>query len=102
MDLALTPEEEAFGEEARRWLQANVEVPAGFRSLDEEFEWGLPSGASGGSVAIPPGERQRSLLTGGGLRNGHGERAWDWGTGERDDTTHRPDRAARRPRRVAQ
>ena len=40
MDLALTPEEEAFGEEARRWLQANVEVPAGFRSLDEEFEWG--------------------------------------------------------------
>jgi alkylation response protein AidB-like acyl-CoA dehydrogenase len=40
VDLALTPEEEAFGEEARRWLQANVEVPAGFRSLDEEFEWG--------------------------------------------------------------
>ena len=40
MDLALTPEEEAFGEEARRWLQANVEVPAGVRSLDEEFEWG--------------------------------------------------------------
>ena len=40
MDLALTPEEEAFGEEARRWLPANVEVPAGFRSLDEEFEWG--------------------------------------------------------------
>ncbi len=40
VDLALTAEEEAFGDEARRWLQANVEIPAGFRSLDEEFEWG--------------------------------------------------------------
>ena len=40
MDLALTPEEEAFGDEARRWLQANVVVPAGFGSLEEEFEWG--------------------------------------------------------------
>ncbi len=40
MDLALTAEEEAFGDEARRWLQANVVVPAGFGSLEEEFEWG--------------------------------------------------------------
>jgi alkylation response protein AidB-like acyl-CoA dehydrogenase len=40
VDLALTAEEEAFRDEARRWLEANVEVPAVFRSLEEEFEWG--------------------------------------------------------------
>jgi alkylation response protein AidB-like acyl-CoA dehydrogenase len=40
MDLALTLEEQAFRDEARDWLEENVEVPAGFRSLDEEFEWG--------------------------------------------------------------
>ena len=40
MNLALTPEEEAFRDEVRGWLDANVTVPAGFRSLDDEFEWG--------------------------------------------------------------
>ncbi len=40
MDLALTPEEEAFRDEVRHWLEANVELPPAFRTLEEEFEWG--------------------------------------------------------------
>ncbi len=40
MDLSLTAEEEAFRDEVRRWLEANVELPARFRSLEEEFAWG--------------------------------------------------------------
>jgi alkylation response protein AidB-like acyl-CoA dehydrogenase len=40
MDLTLTAEEEAFRDELRAWLAANVtEVPT-FASLDEEVEWG--------------------------------------------------------------
>jgi alkylation response protein AidB-like acyl-CoA dehydrogenase len=40
MDLSLSEEELAFRDEVRRWLEANVDVPPGFRSLEEEFEWG--------------------------------------------------------------
>ncbi len=40
MDLALTPAEEAFRDEVRHWLEANVELPPAFRTLEEEFEWG--------------------------------------------------------------
>src|ERR1700722_680970 len=40
MDLALTPEELAFRDEVRTWLDANVELPARFASLEDEFEWG--------------------------------------------------------------
>jgi alkylation response protein AidB-like acyl-CoA dehydrogenase len=40
VDLALTPEEEAFRDEVRHWLEANVELPPAFRTLEEEFEWG--------------------------------------------------------------
>ncbi len=40
MDLALTPDEEAFRDEVRHWLEANVELPPAFRTLEEEFEWG--------------------------------------------------------------
>ena len=40
MDLALTPEEEAFRDEVRHWLEANVELSPTFRTLEEEFEWG--------------------------------------------------------------
>jgi len=40
VNLALTPEEEAFRDEVRSWLEANVELPGRFHSLDDEFEWG--------------------------------------------------------------
>ncbi len=40
MDLSLTAEEKAFRDEVRVWLEANVELPARFRSLEEEFAWG--------------------------------------------------------------
>ena len=40
MDLALTPEELAFRDEVRTWLEANVELPGRFGSLEDEFEWG--------------------------------------------------------------
>ena len=40
MDLALTADEEAFRDEIRAWLAANLELPPQFRTLDEEFEWG--------------------------------------------------------------
>jgi alkylation response protein AidB-like acyl-CoA dehydrogenase len=40
MDLNLSADEEAFRDELRAWLAANVsEVPT-FASLDDEFEWG--------------------------------------------------------------
>ena len=40
MDLALSVDEQAFRDEVRRWMEANVGVPPTFRSLDEEFAWG--------------------------------------------------------------
>jgi alkylation response protein AidB-like acyl-CoA dehydrogenase len=40
MDLSFTAEEEAFAEEIRSWLAANLELPPRFHSLDEEIEWG--------------------------------------------------------------
>jgi len=40
VDLALTADEEAFRDEIRAWLAANLELPPQFRTLDEEFEWG--------------------------------------------------------------
>jgi alkylation response protein AidB-like acyl-CoA dehydrogenase len=40
MDLTLSTYEEAFRDELRAWLAANVtEIPT-FATLDEEFEWG--------------------------------------------------------------
>jgi alkylation response protein AidB-like acyl-CoA dehydrogenase len=40
VDLALTEEEVGFRDEVRGWLEANVELPAAFRTLEEEFAWG--------------------------------------------------------------
>ena len=40
MDLALTEEEVGFRDEVRGWLEANVELPGAFRTLEEEFAWG--------------------------------------------------------------
>ena len=40
MDLSLTTHEKAFQDEVRSWLEANLEVPPTFGSLEEEFEWG--------------------------------------------------------------
>jgi len=38
--LAFTPEEQAFAEEIRAWLAANLELPPTFDSLEEEVAWG--------------------------------------------------------------
>jgi alkylation response protein AidB-like acyl-CoA dehydrogenase len=40
MDLSFTPEEEAFALEVRAWLDANLELPPAFGSLEEEVAWG--------------------------------------------------------------
>jgi alkylation response protein AidB-like acyl-CoA dehydrogenase len=40
VDLALTEDELVFRDQVRRWLDANLDMPPPFRSLDEEFEWG--------------------------------------------------------------
>jgi alkylation response protein AidB-like acyl-CoA dehydrogenase len=40
MDLSFTPEEEAFAQEVRGWLAANLELPPHFDTLDDEIEWG--------------------------------------------------------------
>jgi alkylation response protein AidB-like acyl-CoA dehydrogenase len=40
VDFSLSPEELAFRDEVRAWLEANVDVPARFRTLEEEFDWG--------------------------------------------------------------
>ena len=40
MDLSLSAEELAFRDEVRAWLEANVDVPERFASLEEEFAWG--------------------------------------------------------------
>ncbi|MBM3672116.1 MAG: acyl-CoA dehydrogenase [Actinobacteria bacterium] len=40
MDLSFTDDERAFAEEIRGWLAANLDLPPGFASLDEEIEWG--------------------------------------------------------------
>ncbi|MEZ5144187.1 MAG: acyl-CoA dehydrogenase family protein [Acidimicrobiales bacterium] len=40
MDLSFSEEEVAFAAEVRAWLDANLEVPAPFGSLDEEIAWG--------------------------------------------------------------
>jgi len=40
MDLSFTPEEQAFADEVRDWLAANLVLPPRFRSLDDEIEWG--------------------------------------------------------------
>ncbi len=40
MDLAFTPEEEAFADEARRWLADNLEPPGPFDDDGAEIEWG--------------------------------------------------------------
>ena len=40
MDLSFTPEEQAFAEEVRAWLQAHVEVPPRFETIADEVEFG--------------------------------------------------------------
>jgi alkylation response protein AidB-like acyl-CoA dehydrogenase len=40
VNLALTEDELVFRDQVRRWLDANLDMPPPFRSLDEEFEWG--------------------------------------------------------------
>jgi alkylation response protein AidB-like acyl-CoA dehydrogenase len=40
VDLSFTGEERAFAVEVRRWLDANVELPPSFASVDDEVAWG--------------------------------------------------------------
>jgi alkylation response protein AidB-like acyl-CoA dehydrogenase len=40
MDLSFSPEEETFAAEVRAWLEANLELPPRFTSLDDEVAWG--------------------------------------------------------------
>src|SRR6266511_5686756 len=40
VDLTFSPEEQAFAEEARRWLDANLEPPPAFATVDDEVAWG--------------------------------------------------------------
>jgi len=40
MDLSFSPEEEAFAADIRAWLEANLELPPAFDSLDDEVAWG--------------------------------------------------------------
>jgi alkylation response protein AidB-like acyl-CoA dehydrogenase len=40
MDLSFTDDERAFADEVRAWLEANVELPPPFESVDDEVEWG--------------------------------------------------------------
>ena len=40
MNLSLSPEEEAFAAEIRGWLEANLELPPAFNTLEEEVEGG--------------------------------------------------------------
>ncbi len=40
MDLSFTPEEQAFAAELRAWLDANLETPPPFTSVEEEVAWG--------------------------------------------------------------
>src|SRR5688572_8104734 len=40
VDLSFTEEEQAFADEIRAWLEANLELPPSFASLEEEIEWG--------------------------------------------------------------
>src|SRR4051812_11240845 len=40
MDLSFTPEEEAFAQEVRVWLAANLDPPPRFATLADEIAWG--------------------------------------------------------------
>jgi alkylation response protein AidB-like acyl-CoA dehydrogenase len=40
MDLTFSPEEEAFAADVRAWLDANLELPPSFASMDDEIAWG--------------------------------------------------------------
>jgi len=40
VDLAFTPEEQAFAEEIRGWLAAHLDAPESFASMDDEIAWG--------------------------------------------------------------
>jgi alkylation response protein AidB-like acyl-CoA dehydrogenase len=40
MDLSFSPEEEAFAEEVRAWLAANLDPPPRFENLADEIAWG--------------------------------------------------------------
>ncbi|HEU5301510.1 MAG TPA: acyl-CoA dehydrogenase family protein [Acidimicrobiia bacterium] len=40
MDLSFSSEEQAFAAEVRAWLEANLEVPPPFATLDDEVAWG--------------------------------------------------------------
>jgi alkylation response protein AidB-like acyl-CoA dehydrogenase len=40
MDLAFSEDERRFADEVRAWLEANLDLPAGFSSPEEEIAWG--------------------------------------------------------------
>jgi alkylation response protein AidB-like acyl-CoA dehydrogenase len=40
VDLTFSEEEEAFAAEVRAWLEANLELPPSFASMDDEVAWG--------------------------------------------------------------
>ncbi|HEY3834739.1 MAG TPA: acyl-CoA dehydrogenase family protein [Acidimicrobiia bacterium] len=40
MDLSFSPEEQAFAQEVRVWLAANVKATPGFATVDDEVAWG--------------------------------------------------------------
>lgn len=40
MDLSLSAEEQAFADEFRTWLDANLDLPPAFDSFDDEIAWG--------------------------------------------------------------
>jgi alkylation response protein AidB-like acyl-CoA dehydrogenase len=40
MDLTFSADEEAFAAEVRAWLEANLELPPAFASMDDEIAWG--------------------------------------------------------------
>jgi alkylation response protein AidB-like acyl-CoA dehydrogenase len=40
MDLSLSPDEQAFADEFRSWLDANLDLPPSFDSFDDEIAWG--------------------------------------------------------------
>jgi alkylation response protein AidB-like acyl-CoA dehydrogenase len=39
VDLSFTPDEQAFAREVREWLEANLELPPAFDSLEDEIAW---------------------------------------------------------------
>ena len=79
VDLALTPEEEAFHDEVRTWLEANVELPPAFRIARGGIRVGTHmAGAAGGRPLgrhpLARGLRRPGGLAGAGGHLQHGVR----------------------------